>query len=70
MLADLLETYNKTLRSVCRELGVPCIDLAAKLPKDTSVFYDDCHFNIAGCRQVVDVVKPVLAQYLRSPGGF
>jgi hypothetical protein len=52
---------------VCRERGLECVDLAAKLPRDTSVFYDDCHFNESGARRVAEV----LAEHLlgRAPFG-
>ena len=41
---------------VCREEGVDCIDLASMLPKDTTVFYDHCHFNIEGCRKIAGIL--------------
>jgi lysophospholipase L1-like esterase len=59
-LAEGMKMYNDQLLSICRSRNVECIDLAARLPKDTSVFYDDCHFNEAGAAQVADV----LSQYL------
>jgi len=59
-LASGMELYNQTLLQVCRDRGVACIDLAAALPKDTTIFYDDAHFNEAGSRRVAEV----LAHYL------
>src|SRR5262249_16201137 len=47
--ARILDAYNQVMREVCREEKVDCIDLAALLPRDTTVFYDDCHFNLSGC---------------------
>lgn len=55
-LAEGMARYNEVLRRVCRENNIECIDLAAKLKPDLSVFYDDCHFNISGARQVAQVV--------------
>jgi lysophospholipase L1-like esterase len=55
-LAEGMVRYNEVLRRVCRENNVECIDLAAKLKPDLSVFYDDCHFNISGARQVAQLV--------------
>jgi len=57
VLAKVLEAYNNTLWDVCQETGVPCIDLALFLPKDTSILYDDCHFNISGCEMVADILS-------------
>lgn len=55
-LADGLAQYNHTLRAVASAQGVECIDTAAALPRDTTVFYDDCHFNESGARAMAKVV--------------
>jgi len=55
-LAEGMARYNEVLRRVCRENNVECVDLAAKLKPDLSVFYDDCHFNISGAGQVAQLV--------------
>ena len=55
-LAEGMARYNEVLRRVCRENNIECIDLAAKLKPDLSVFYDDFHFNISGAGQVAQVV--------------
>lgn len=63
-LARAMDRYNAALLEVCREMGLECFDLAAKTPKDTSVFFDDCHFNESGARRVARE----LADYLLSRG--
>ena len=55
-LAEGMKLYNDTLRRVCRENAVECVDLDVLLPKDLTMFYDDCHFNDSGCRRVAAVV--------------
>ena len=55
-LAEGIDLYNATLLEICRERGVDCLDLAAVLEKDTSVFYDDVHFNENGARQVAAAI--------------
>lgn len=55
-LAEAMDRYNRVTLEVCRERGLECVDLAAKLPRDTSVFYDDCHFNESGARRVAEVL--------------
>ena len=55
-LATALGRYNETLLAVCATARIDCMDLDAKLPKDTTVFYDDVHFNEAGARQVAMTV--------------
>jgi len=60
-LAAGLDAYNRTLLATCRSLpGAVCVDLASELPKDTTVFYDDVHFNEAGARRVVAVLADQL----------
>ena len=55
-LAAGMQRYNETLVEICRATDVQCIDLASGLPKDTSVFYDDMHFNESGARAVAAVL--------------
>jgi hypothetical protein len=43
-----LDNYNNLLKSFCRWRGVECLDLASRIPKNTDVFYDDCHFTVKG----------------------
>jgi len=61
-LAEAMARYNETLLAVCARSGVECVDLAAALPRDTRVFYDDCHFNESGARLVAEH----FAQHFRS----
>ena len=59
-LGEGMSRYNDALISVCRARGVECIDLAGRLPKDTSIFYDDCHFNENGANEVAEIVSRYL----------
>ena len=58
-LAEGMHEYNDELLTVCRERNVECIDLSS-MAKDTTVFYDDVHFNDSGAR----AVARVLASYI------
>jgi lysophospholipase L1-like esterase len=60
-LARGLETFNARLLDVCRARGLTCLDLASLLPPDTTVFYDDMHFNESGARKVAAAMVPFLA---------
>jgi lysophospholipase L1-like esterase len=62
-LARAMDAYNQTLLSVCRQDHLECYDLASFIPKDTSAFYDDVHFNIGGARMVAEFLA---AQMLAS----
>jgi lysophospholipase L1-like esterase len=59
-----LRQYNDTLLEICAVRQVECVDLSAMLSKDTSVFYDDVHFNEAGAREVARI----LSNHLRLEG--
>jgi hypothetical protein len=63
-LARAMDAYNQTLLSVCGEDHLECYDLASFIPKDTSAFYDDCHFNIGGARMAAQFLA---AHLLSSP---
>jgi len=59
-LFEGMRMYNETLIAICRARNVECVDLASLLPQDTTVFYDDCHFNDSGSRRVATI----LAEYI------
>lgn len=59
-LASGLQAYNDVLLDRCDEHDLLCVDLAATLPKDTSVFYDDVHLNESGARQVAELVSTAI----------
>jgi len=48
--------YNKALRKVCLKRGVECIDLDGMLSRDPSLYYDDSHFTVKGCREAADSI--------------
>lgn len=58
-----MKMYNDSLLAVCRERNVECIDLASLLPQDTSIFYDDCHFNENGSIMVSEIIAQYLLKY-------
>ena len=66
-LATGMQMYNEKLKEVCRWREVECFDLASCLPapQDTTIFYDHCHFNENGAREVADAVAHYLLE--RSP---
>lgn len=55
-LAHGMELFNDKLTEVAQNEGVHVIDLARILPKDTTVFYDWCHYNKSGAVKVAEVV--------------
>ena len=61
-LAEAMDMYNTTLLRICEERQIECVDLASALPKDTTVFYDDFHFNESGAEKVAELVVQYLLQ--------
>ena len=59
-LTRAMAAYNRVLLEVCQEKQLECYDLASVIPQNSSVFYDDVHYNENGAR----VVASRLADYL------
>lgn len=66
-MATGLDQYNRTTLELCRELDTPCIDAAAEIPRDATMFYDDVHFNEGGARKVTEIIS---RQFLDRPRVF
>jgi hypothetical protein len=60
-----MKRYNETLLDVRRRRGIECINPASRLEKDTTVFYDDCHFNESGTRMLAEILSN---SFLSEPG--
>lgn len=58
----LLDAFNASLLELCESRSLLCLDLAARIPTDSSLYYDQCHFNDAGAERVAREV----AQFLKS----
>ncbi len=63
---DVVELYNDATRAVAREAGVPLVDLAREMPKDSTYFYDTIHFNNAGAAKVADILIRALCPWLQD----
>jgi hypothetical protein len=57
-----MERFNDSTRRVCEERGVPCLDLAAVVPKDGAHFLDDCHYTGEGNRVVAETLREFLVR--------
>src|SRR5262249_22851857 len=51
---------NEKVLPVCPERQIECLDLASMMEKDTTVFYDDAHFNESGARKVAEALSKYL----------
>ncbi|MBI5727004.1 MAG: hypothetical protein HY965_04085 [Ignavibacteriales bacterium] len=59
-LKKAMDKYNSLLKSICAAHNVVCIDLEKNLSKDTTTFYDDCHFNERGAEKVAGMIYSVI----------
>ena len=62
-LATGMKMYNRTLLKVCKAQQIECLDLASLLPRDTSSFYDDAHFNERGAEKVAGILAHYMMQH-------
>ena len=62
-LERAMAAYNQVLLAVCREDQLECYDMAAVIPKDTSAFSDESHYNDNGTRLVADYLAERLLAY-------
>jgi hypothetical protein len=51
-----MQLYNDALLEVCRERSADCLDVAAQLPRNAEIFYDDAHYTEEGSRRLARLV--------------
>ena len=68
-LAEGMARYNAVLLEVCEEHSLHCVDLAKSVPRDTTIFYDDLHFNESGARYVASEITHTILSSLRLERG-
>ena len=66
-LTHIADTYNRHLLSVAEQSGLDGCDLASAIEPTLSMFYDDCHFNVNGARQVATVLSQCVTEAVKSP---
>ena len=59
-LSIMMKKFNNILLENTSKTGVECIDLASIFLKDTTVFYDDFHFNEGGANKIARVIADYL----------
>lgn len=64
-LASGMQQYNDVLLDICQSTNTECINLASLLQKDTTVFYDDCHYNYNGSQKVASIIADYLLYNLK-----
>lgn len=64
-LARGMALYNEALERVAAEHDIEFVDIASALPRDTTAFYDDVHFNEGGAERVASTLAEHLLE--RAP---
>ena len=62
LMAEGIQSYNDALLATCRSQGAECVDVAARLPKNQSIFWDDAHFTAEGARQIAEILAAFLLE--------
>ncbi|MFM7022637.1 MAG: GDSL-type esterase/lipase family protein [Flavobacteriales bacterium] len=60
VLNESMQLFNKTLMETGTARGIQVIDLYSLLPKNESIFYDDCHFTELGAKMVAGEIGKLL----------
>lgn len=65
----LMERYNDVMRTSVERAGrsFHLLDLSRLVPKDTTTFYDDCHFNNFGHVQIARLLQRTLLDSVLPP---
>jgi hypothetical protein len=66
-LERAMQSYNESLREVCRARDVECVDAAARIEPTTANFYDDAHFTEEGSANIARLIADYLLE--RPPLG-
>ena len=57
---------NRVTRRIGRERGVLVIDLAAKMPKSSRLYYDFSHYTNVGAKEVAKIIYDDLSGWLKE----
>lgn len=57
LLSALLRLYNEKIIEACEIKGIPLIDLASMMPKNSLYYYDQTHFTNEGAEMVARLVE-------------
>jgi len=66
VMAESRDAFNRELLDVCATEGVDCLDLAARLPQTTDVFWDHSHFTDYGSSLVADELVQFFESYFEQ----
>jgi lysophospholipase L1-like esterase len=61
-----MQQYNEALLTYCSAQGIYSIDLANKLPKEITYYYDPIHFTNAGSEAIASILYPEISTLINS----
>jgi lysophospholipase L1-like esterase len=62
----IMQLYNDQIREAGQETGMLVVDLAEKLPKESSLFFDLTHYTNTGCAKVAGIIADELSPRLEK----
>lgn len=62
----IMQDYNIAMSEYCRKAGIPCIDLAGKMPKQEHLYYDQIHYTNAGAEAIANILYPEIKQTIQQ----
>lgn len=62
VLRAVMDAFNDELLSVCEERDLLCVDAAARIPRSSSMFYDDVHLTEAGSERLAREIGKALVE--------
>lgn len=62
----IMERYNQQAKMIANELGVPIIDLANRLEKNSEYFYDEIHFTPEGGKRIASLIAPDIKSMIQQ----
>jgi lysophospholipase L1-like esterase len=63
---QILELYNQKTRQVGKKHDVPVVDLAARMPKNSNLYYDLFHFTNQGAEAVASIIFNDLKPHIQK----
>jgi hypothetical protein len=66
LMWTMLERYNDVVRGLPAEKGIPVIDLAHLMPKNSLYYYDMSHFTNQGAEEVSELLRAAMVPILHA----
>ena len=66
-MQQFVDAYNQRMKEIAEQQNIPFIDLPNRLLAKQDIYYDGCHFNEKGARDVAQAISEFLFDRIYSP---